>query len=257
MGEQLVSAMFSEKLIFLGFPRGTTYRVWQKDPDLEVVDFYYGKRYLHMEKTLRRFVRSHMLSRALGCLLDSVLQLWWNRQTRSASEIRITEVSRFGQEYDEFWKEVSKDYGVLTVRDSHFLNWRFMQCMKKRYHIAEVRRCDRLSGYIVLRSNHLNTKLGAGQIIDYLTSREDTLSLSALLGYAVQYYRNQGLRTITVLLPKVESHCETFRKFGFIANRKDPIKLAFQTKYDRTLKGNLFCVNSFFTLADSDLEFYP
>ena len=95
-------------------------------------------------------------------------------------------ISRFGKEWDDFWQKFKKNYNVTTDRSSAYLNWRFCDNPKIKYHIFG-RDSGGIGGYIVLRIENGNDFTGC-RIVDLVA---DDKNLGSLLKFAVIFAASQ------------------------------------------------------------------
>lgn len=84
-------------------------------------------------------------------------------------------ISRFGKEWDDYWREFKKNYNVTIDRSSEYLNWRFCDNPKIKYHIFGVNP-DGIGGYAVLRIENGNDFTGC-RIVDLVADDKNRKSL--------------------------------------------------------------------------------
>ena len=99
----------------------------------------------------------------------------------------IVEIGRFGADIDELWHAAAPRFGALTVRDSRYLNWRFVDCPDLRYRRFVARSDGRAVGYCVLRRTE-QVELRLGVIADVFAMPDDTVTLAALIDHAIQHF---------------------------------------------------------------------
>lgn len=105
---------------------------------------------------LRRAYRHAPVPRPLGRLLTAVAAWRWRRRSHAArNQLRrllVTEVSRFDERFDEFWKAHRERYDVTVERTSQYLNWKFCEQPHAAYRRLAVERLGELAGYVVFRA---------------------------------------------------------------------------------------------------------
>jgi GNAT superfamily N-acetyltransferase len=102
----------------------------------------------------RRVVRGKL---PLG--LDRLYAMYveWNAarkralQASRSQEIRIHRIERFGSSHDELWGRMKRNVGCLAVRDSSFLNWKYIEQPGQAYDCWEVMIDDALVGIFVTK----------------------------------------------------------------------------------------------------------
>lgn len=104
-------------------------------------------------------------------------------------EIRrdIAEVDHFERDIDELWRAVGGRFDALTIRDSCYLNWRFVACPDLRYRRFLARSDGRVVGYSVLRRAE-PVELRLGVITEVFAAPDDAVTLEALLDHALLFF---------------------------------------------------------------------
>lgn len=86
--------------------------------------------------------------------------------------VRIREVSSVDERMDNFWSRVSKDYGIIVVRDPKYLKWRFFERPDFRYKVLVAESDNKIEGYIILSAE--KSRYGnVGYIDDALANNVD------------------------------------------------------------------------------------
>jgi hypothetical protein len=94
----------------------------------------------------------------------------------------VRAVARFGADVDALFARLEPGFGVTTVRDSRYLNWRYADHPERRHTLFECReRCsDRLLGIAVYATGDLG-RPHTGFVLDWLHDTADGDTLVALL----------------------------------------------------------------------------
>ncbi|MEP9411398.1 MAG: GNAT family N-acetyltransferase [Candidatus Brocadia sp.] len=155
-----------------GFPNEAAYMVGKKFlgyQDLgELVQFF--KR-LSIKSALRRrfplcpgwiINLSHHFSKVFNWLAIAMME-----QDKYAV-VRIAD--SFDERTDKFWDAISDRYGIMTVRNLSYLNWRYKS---RQYKIFIGEKNDELTGYAVTKVEERGDAR-VGYIMDFL-SRDDTI----------------------------------------------------------------------------------
>lgn len=95
-------------------------------------------------------------------------------------------IRRFGDEWDQYWKKAGKYYGVTIDRSSNYLNWRFCDNPKIKYHIFGIDP-NGTGGYMVLRMENGNEFQGM-RIVDLVASDK---AAGALLRFSASFAKGQ------------------------------------------------------------------
>lgn len=127
--------------------------------------------------------------------------------------MRIEEVKRFDRRFDHLWEKVASDYSLWAVRDSKYLNWRYIDIPVVKYKVFSLEKGEEVRGFIVLHT--ATHKFKRGYIIDILTPREDYLTGMVLVKKALEYFRGEKVAlVISWMLPHTHIY-KILRKFGF------------------------------------------
>jgi GNAT superfamily N-acetyltransferase len=131
-------------------------------------------------------------------------------------KIELVEVKSFEGELDQFWNRVRRGYPAIFVRDSRFLNWRFVKSPDLHYRCFIARRSDECVGYLVLRRSMLE-ELPAGHIVDFLVAPGDARAFECLIAYASRIFGTDVAAISCVTsVPEFEL---SLQKLGFRAVR--------------------------------------
>jgi FkbH-like protein len=77
-------------------------------------------------------------------------------QSSRDTRIQFRRIDRFDQSHDALWKEMRKSVSCLAVRDSSFLNWKYLDQPGQSYDCWEVILMDRIRGVLVTRTENAN-----------------------------------------------------------------------------------------------------
>ena len=77
-------------------------------------------------------------------------------QASRSQEIQVRRVERFDSSHDALWEQMSKGVSYLAVRDSSYLNWKYVEQPGQSYDCWEVFRSNRLLGAFVTKTEEPN-----------------------------------------------------------------------------------------------------
>ncbi len=135
--------------------------------------------------SLRRFARP---AGFVGRIMDAITK--HDRGLRLPDGWTLDTMAACGEEVDDLWGEVAGGYRVAQVRDSTYLNWRYVQ-NPDDYTILGLRRAGRLVGLVVLTAT---TRRGieVGEIADLVCAIDDDTTLGLLVDAALSPSRGAG-----------------------------------------------------------------
>ncbi len=251
----LFRKMMKEHCLFFGAGNNNAYSF---EVRLGCVHIYQAVSYINIinfTAVIRKILKNTVISRIGGvfCKIISAPFYLLARRVKN-SELSIGKVDRFTEEIDEFWHVVSKDYNIIVVRDSQYLNWRFIDYPEKDYNVYIARRKGKVSGYIVFRNKEVNGVM-SGFISDVLVKNDDKETLQCLIQEAAGAIKTKGAALIfCVISPYNKMYAEALKRSGFIF-KKLSYKFIRHNNYSASLEEFLKdSKNWFFTNSDSDLS---
>ncbi len=96
-------------------------------------------------------------------------------------------VKRFGEEFDEFWERASRQYEGVVVKDSAYMNWRYLDIPHLEYQAFYRMVGGKVVSALVLRGNGTS-----GSIVDVLWDGERAEEPSAAIGTAKRVFEKGG-----------------------------------------------------------------
>jgi len=171
------------------------------------------------------------------------------------SKFGLTQIEKFGQEYDQFYGLFKDEIIIGLDRGSNYMNWRYVTKPNESYARFALFDNDKLKGVVVftLKSKH-GGKIG--YIMDLLFDRKDTISGKVLLQFATRILKVNGADLILTWCYKHSFNYSTYKKLGFykFPERLRPQKLGFIVKVLNSQKSNeIYKLNNWYlSYSDSD-----
>jgi GNAT superfamily N-acetyltransferase len=130
--------------------------------------------------------------------------------------LAIDQVTDFDEPFAVFWRRVQGRAPLIVIRDSAYLNWRYMEAPGRDYAAFAARSEGKVRGIIVLRSAALG-RLSAGLIVDLIVeaSGEGRAAGRLLIEHAGTYFRDQDLDMLATLSLRHTDEFRLFRASGF------------------------------------------
>jgi hypothetical protein len=149
---------------------------------------------LRLDRFANQWLGKNLLAAALSTAANPLLLAWpGNFAPRNGAAVHLQSENRFGDEYDELFNRVAKNYPVIAVRDANFLSWRFLQNpMHREFRIFRLDAGNRLRGYAVV-----DFKGDGARILDFLVENE-AKDLSALFAGLVRWLRANRFCSVSV-----------------------------------------------------------
>jgi GNAT superfamily N-acetyltransferase len=146
--------------------------------------------FLSRHSMLKRMINS--LLRAVVTTISCFAKIFYRVEIDNASSFEIRLAECFDNRIDDFWRDVSKDYVNIVVRDSAYLNWRYFQKPKGKYSILIAERHGKILGYVVLRLEIVKN-LRIGCVVDILASLEHKAIVQLLTSKALEQLRRDNV----------------------------------------------------------------
>jgi hypothetical protein len=145
--------------------------------------------------------------------------------------IELKEIKRFDKRFDRFWERIKGDYPIMAVKNSAFLNWRYIDIPHMAYRAISIQKKENaeILGFIVLGEEKRD--FPRGQIVDLITPRNADSTISrTLLVRAVDHFRRDKRASIACWML---SHCHPFPELatqGFRPREKKGKDLLFENR---------------------------
>lgn len=159
-----------------------------------------------------RLLRKRMS--ALGGLiarLDLATRAFQRWRLALRDHLSVFPVTRFGAEFDDLWARTAGRHGVLTVRNSRYLNWRFIDTPGGGFRVLGLRSHGELAGYVAFGID----AQGDGSIADLFGPPEPGI-IAALLGASLAAMLENGAVKASIWVAQESRAFAVIRSFGFI-----------------------------------------
>jgi hypothetical protein len=111
-------------------------------------------------------------------------------------------VSSFGSTFDTLWQNNRSMAPVVQVRDSAYLQWRYLSVPEFAYRPFAIRRHGTLVGYVVMRMMVLNGRR-FGVLVDLFPfPMKPDSALQTVFSFAKHYAKHHGGDFLTCILPR-------------------------------------------------------
>lgn len=138
----------------------------------------------------------------------------WNRQLRPDPAVRVSEVDYAGAAFDALWQRCGATVLFSVVRDSGWVNWRYLEPPAFTYHVLLAERDGRPAGYLAYRLDR-DGERSVGFIAELFTLANDEGARATLLRTAVHRLHCAGAELVAALaVPETTLH-SSFRRAGF------------------------------------------
>jgi hypothetical protein len=123
-----------------------------------------------------------------------------SKKIRKKEELIVEEITKFDNRFDEFFENASRDYDVLHIRDSRYLNWRYVGFpFGKRKIVSVLDKKNTLRGYIVIQKEVTKQGTKKANILDLFTKKSDINAIEELLLKSIEYAKVEKLDVIEIM----------------------------------------------------------
>ena len=149
---------------------------------------------------------------------------WFDRRLRRDATLTLTDVRRADAHFDAFWDELRGRYAYSTVRDSAWINWRFLDSPSRRYQVLAAWRDGRVLGYLAYRVVEVDTRV-AIQLAEIITAPDAGAVRDTLLAELTARSRRLGAQTIATLAVPGTTLFGALQRAGFFAGPEFSVQI--------------------------------
>ena len=165
--------------------------------------------------------------------------------------LNLKKIKKFNNRFDLLFKKNINKYSIQVVRDSEYLNWRYIARPDIKYKCFEINYKSKFIGYVVFKFYRFKKKL-YGHIIDYYTDASMNKKMENFFISCLYYLKKNKVNFISLWCNGDNSSLSILKKLGFkIVSSRPFICKIFDKKFNNALKNKSW----FFTMGDS-LEIY-
>ncbi len=174
---------------------------------------------------------------------------------KMASGYEMNPVSMFGERHDDFWNEISADYDICVIRNSRYLNWRYIQYPFGKIQTWELLHEKKVRGLLAVHHSIDEDSLKFTAVLETLVGRNDQQALDILLNHAVKSAIKNGSHYITAD-PHDPQNPEYYRRLGFRIRTSE--YSPFTYKNNSEIDDSFFDDERrwYFSLGDGDICYY-
>jgi hypothetical protein len=167
---------------------------------------------LRPQALLARRLKLPWLRRA--SMLSAAWNGWSNRRLRRDPTLQTESMQRADEAFDQIWQHCKADWMFSTVRDRHWINWRFLSAPSQTYEMIVARRAGNAVGYSAHRI--VSTAQGTyGQLADLYVARADSAARDTLLAVLLETLHHANAESLYTLAVPGTAHYHWLRRAGF------------------------------------------
>ncbi len=167
-------------------------------------------------------------------------------------------VEKFPAEISDFCIEVQKSYWNMVLRDSKYLNWRYVGCPVKTYKIRLLKKENQIVGYCVTKLGRIHGRRVL-LVLEMLAIQDREANFGRMIREVIREAIKLKVSDIQVL----ESGCpvldKVLNRHLFLQKPEDQVVMAwvnFKLGFNDTERDEIFTLSNWFlAMGDGDFEF--
>lgn len=182
----------------------------------ESIEIFYYMKILKYGEVINTFANKNR-----NVLIEKVLSIFnlLNYRTKELDlNHDVWKIDIFDDKVDKLWGKVQLDLNIAMVRNSTYLNWRYID-NPDRYDTFGFHSNGDLVGIIVLKET-LRRGLRTGEIVDYIYMSKDMKLFNEMIAFAINYFQKIGCSICHTWVINDEEEITLFKNAGIKIRRK-------------------------------------
>lgn len=177
-----------------------------------ICKFPFLMKFLDTNEVLKRLVHSKSLAKFLSVWLNPIISTFFGSKNQPyIKDVRITRIAQFDDRIDVFWKDISRYFGIIVVKNKEHLNWRYFQRPHSNFKVLLAEDDEKILGYVVFTSRD-----ETGFIVDLLVYPQRLDVIQSLVSIVVEQLREEKIHWIICRMLKNNPYYRILRGNGFI-----------------------------------------
>lgn len=204
---------------------------------------------LKVDKKIEKRVGTSFFSRWLSATGNLLLDLTEKKHkglSHVEFEIHKGDEFRFDEEFDRFFKAVVDSRTIFGIRESSYLNWRYIENPVCMHEVAIIRNRGKLAGYIIYFVEDEIT------FIKDILCVEDEEIKSFLVSSLIQNHKDRNINSMSVTFLETNKWIRIFREFGFMSRESSSV-IVYPNPENKFADYLLDADNWYMTVGDRDV----
>jgi len=240
-----------QKKILLGFTNETSYEFFCKYFNDVLIINEVKKIYSLIINAGDLVSANHLVNRSISLINRGVVKMALIL-SKPSGYYDIEMVSNFSEDMNQLCKNIENQYDFIMERDVDYLNWRFLSAPHQNFQVWTAKKDRQLVGYMVTVLIKRSKKKVKGEIVDWLTPRQDSQAFKALLHHALNWFIQENASVVDIWNLNLDNRIMKLLKMNlFVSGRRNK---SFLTGINHPEKYNLksdSVKESFFTRGDA------
>lgn len=160
---------------------------------VESFELNYTIKILSYRQLLEKYIKPQIVGRVIGRIAGAA-EFFKRLPLDEFQNYEITPINDFNNDIEILWQSFRKNYRVIQVRNSIYLNWRYV-ANPDSYQIFQFKQNGHIGGVIVLKFTTRNS-LKIGEIVDYLYLKGDRQIFQTMISWAIKQLRRDKCAVI-------------------------------------------------------------
>ncbi len=154
----------------------------------------------------------------------------------------------FDNQFDRLFEEGVRSKGICGIRNSRYLNWRYIENPLYTIETAMIRKRGKLAGYIIYLIEE-----GVAVMKDIFSIKDEEVEMNLVCKW-IQYIKEKGVYSISAIFFNTNRWIKIFEDFGFISRPEDTSSVFVYTNPTNKFANRLLnSENWYMTAGDRDV----
>jgi hypothetical protein len=158
----------------------------------------------------------------------TMLSAGWNAalriRTRPDPEIQVARAYQADASFDRIWEHCKADWTFTTIRDRHWVQWRFLSAPSRTYEVSVARRNGEPTGYLSHTIISSRTSVSA-YMAELCAPRADLATRNTLLASLINRLRDTATESLHALAIPGTREFSWLRRAGFLPRHAFEVQL--------------------------------
>jgi hypothetical protein len=155
------------------------------------------------------------------------------KQLHRFADATLRRVSRFDETADELWRDLSAEETVRVVKDSEYLNWRYIQKPGNHYAVFQISIGESALGYVVVQTKPDRGRYLKKALVLDIIGKMDRPHMTYLISVSEHILRKLEFDTIAFWAPRGSRIHSIISSEGY-ASRGELILITRQNRHEVT-----------------------
>jgi len=148
----------------------------------------------------------------LGRFADPFLRVNPKKYRDRFQGFEFRRIERFDSQFDDIWHSVKEFRRLAVIKDSQYLNWRYLGCPGRNHESWALYQGNQLQGWVVFRSRQRHRE---GCLLDLVARDNDPEMILRLTQWTLQRFVASRVGLVRASFPASSLEGEILRKIGF------------------------------------------